>query len=117
MKIFILTCVFCISGLLVFGQSLPKRHYTIINPSFDFTLNYEKALSHTQLDGLRFFDQRRKIPVEGTQIVIELYSAKELQKLYGKQISPLTIMDHSKGGQIKFKMAANNYKLEVISNQ
>jgi len=118
MKIKKLALLFLVlSGFFgVAQQQISKSHYQIINPAFEYTLNYEKALSHTQLDGLRYLNSRRRINIEGTQISIELYSAKELLDVYGKLISPLTIQNPIEGQDVKFALSKDNYKLRVISN-
>jgi len=104
--------------LLSFGLSAQngskKPHYTIINPGFEPFLNYEKALTHTEFDGLRFLNQRRQIPIEDTKIIIELYSAEELQQKYGKQISPLTVKSDVNAKKVKFKLVENNYKMVAV---
>jgi gliding motility-associated-like protein len=110
--VFIFFLIYASSG---FAQNLKKAHYNILNPSFDFTLNYEKALSHVQVDGLRFLNQRRSIPIEGSKINIELYSAQELLSLYGKPISPLTVTDPANAPSVNFKFEANNYYHLVVS--
>lgn len=108
--------------LLVLGYSntaqnaVQKPHYRIINEGFDFTLLYEKALAHTQLDNLRYLNTRRQIPVEGTKISIELFSAQELLENYGKPISPLTAVQSSVKEPIKFKLSPNNYSLLTTPN-
>ena len=94
-----------------------KIHYKIINPAVEQTLVYEKALYNTDLDGLRFLNESRIIPIEGTYILIELFSAKELQKKYGKEISPLTITNSVSVRNIKFKLAQDKLSLLVVPNK
>jgi hypothetical protein len=95
-------------------ETQKKVHYIIHNPAVESALKYEKALYHTDLDGLRFLNGRRIIPVEGSFITIELFSANELLKSYGKQISPLTITNSVSPRNIKFKMAENKMSLIVV---
>lgn len=94
-----------------------KEHYQIINQNFEFTLFYEKAMTHTDLDSLRFLNERRQVPVEGTTIFIELFSAQELFDKYQKPISPLTIMNPAKARKVKLKLASNNYSLLVVPDK
>ncbi len=107
---FLLTFVYSVSA----QETVNKTHYRIINENFESTLNYEKALEHTQLDNLRYFNKRRQIPIEGTGIIIELFSAEELLYSYGKPISPLTIKDISNAPFVKFQLASNKYSLETL---
>ena len=88
-------------------QEIYKSHYEFIAPEGTSTLYYEKALQHTSLDELRYLNERRTIPMEGTNIKLELYSAKELYDLYGKPISPI-VAEHS--NNVKLKLS-NGYKL------
>ena len=113
MKKFIpLLLLFC-SFYGIAQQGVNKTHYKIINPDFEFTLNYEKALSHLQVDGLRFMNERRQIAIEGTSIKVELYSAQELLIAYGKPISPLTIKNPSVAPSVALKLSENNYSLLI----
>ena len=65
--LFLITCFFSKAQ-----QQEKKVHYKIINPALEQTLVYEKALYNTDVDGLRFMEERRVIPVEGTFILIDL---------------------------------------------
>ncbi len=91
-----------------------KPHYEIINPESEIFLKYEKALTHTEFDGLRFLNQRRQIPIDGSKIIIELYSAQELLEKYGKKISLLTVKNYLGTKQVKLKLADNNYRMVVM---
>jgi len=93
------------------GQDVtkPKEHYRLLNPKGDFSLNYEKALTRASLDSLRFVEKRRQIPIEGTNMVLELFSAKELLEKYQKPILPINIADASKAQKVKLRM--NGYGL------
>ena len=95
-------------------QPAKKEHYHLINDNFEFTLAYEKAMTHTDLDSLRFLNERRLVPVNGTTIFIELYSAQELYDWYRKPISPLNIKDPLTARKVKLKLADNNYSLIVV---
>src|SRR6185312_10743866 len=108
MKAYLVICLLLVGYFSTAQQTVQKTHYRIINEGFDFTLTYEKALEHTQLDNLRYLDSRRQIPVEGTKISIELFSAQELLEKYGKPISPLTATKSSVLAPVKFKLSANN---------
>ncbi|MGZ3894124.1 MAG: hypothetical protein ACXVC8_06930 [Bacteroidia bacterium] len=77
-------------------------------------LPYEKAMVHADLDSLRFVSERRRIPVDGTTIMIELFSADELWERYKKPISPLNIKDPSKCRKVKVKLANAPHYLAVV---
>ena|ERR1700758_1201151 len=109
--------IFIFFGFVLRAQNAPsKEHYRIINPSFEFTLNYEKALINTQLDSLRFLNQRRQIQIAGTNIILELYSAQELLDKYGKPISPLTIINPITAKEVRLKLGTNNSSMVVSTN-
>jgi hypothetical protein len=98
------------------NASIPKKkdHYRIINNGSDDPLWYEKAMSHAQgMDSLRFLSQRRHISIQGTSLVLELFSAQELLDTYGKPISLLTITDPSKARKVKIKLNSKNM-IEVV---
>src|ERR1700757_156321 len=116
MKTYLLICLLLFGYCGIAQQTAQKNHYRIINENSEFSLNYEKALAHTQLDNLRYLDSRRQIPVEGTKISIELFSAQELLENYGKPISPLTARKLSVVEPIKFKLSSNNYSLLTTPN-
>ena len=94
-------------------QSRNKVHYKFINPALEQTLKYEKALTQMQLDEFRFMNERRQISIEGTSLIVELFSAQELLISYGKAISPLTIKNPINAPNVSFKLAKNNYTLLV----
>jgi gliding motility-associated-like protein len=116
MRTYLLICLLLLGYYGTAQQALQKNHYSIINKDFEFTLPYEKALEHTQLDNLRYLDSRRQVPVEGTKIIIELFSAQELFTSYGKPISPFTAKKSVVEEPIKFKLSANNYFLLTTPN-
>jgi hypothetical protein len=107
--------VLIMAGFFVKGQtSVRKEHYQFVNKNVESTLYYEKAMTHTDLDSLRFLNKRRLIPIEGTTVFIELYSAEELLEKYKQPISPLTIKDPSKARKVSLKLARNNYSMIVV---
>ena len=108
--LFLLLCFFSNAQL-----AEKKVHYAFINPAMEQTLVYEKALYNTDVDGLRFLNERRVIAIEGSYILIELFSANELLKAYGKEISPLTITNAVSVRSVKFKLAENKSNLTIIS--
>ena len=96
--------------------SLPKKkdHYRIINNGNSDPLWYEKAMAHAQgMDSLRFLKERRHIPIQGTSLVLELWSAEELLQAYGKPISLLTILDPKKARGVTIKLDSKNM-IEVV---
>jgi hypothetical protein len=93
----------------------PKEHYRIINPNMEFSLNYEKALYHARLDSLRFKDQRRQLPIEGTTIIVEIFSAQELLDTYKKPISPLTKSYSKNAKKIGLRLNENSKNIEAYT--
>jgi hypothetical protein len=80
-----------------------KEHYVLHHADSKIdAATYKQALDNKELDGFRFLDKRRIIKFEGSATTVELYSAKELLDLYGKQISPLTIKNSAAAQQIEF---------------
>ncbi len=54
---------------------------------------YKTALlEFSQLDEFRYLNERRTIFFEKNQIIVELFSASELEEKYGKEVSPFTIL-------------------------
>ena len=70
-----------------------KQHYAVVNiqsySNPDWLL--QAAYEFSGYDSLRMVNERRIIPVFGTDVSIELYSGQELAEMYGKEISPLNI--------------------------
>lgn len=70
-----------------------KIHYEIKNlnsyPNPDFVI--QAAAEFTKFDEIRFTDRRRAVKLKNTNVIIELYSAKELKELYNKEICLLNI--------------------------
>lgn len=86
-----LAMLFC--GLFLTAQNKTKSHFIIhkLDNSADVS-RYETACSEWgKLDDFRFYDKRRTIYFTDNKAYVELYSAKELYVLYGKEISPNTI--------------------------
>jgi len=72
--------------------SIPKKeHYRVLSYGNDNPMLLEKAMYHANLDSLRFINERRKLKVEGTNLVLELFSANELLETYKRPIHPLNI--------------------------
>ena len=78
---------------------------------------YKTAVNnYTNLDELRFLDQRRIIPFEKNEISIELFSANELLEKYGKEIPENTIAHGSKYLPVHFQLInwENGYAVHPI---
>ena len=78
---------------------------------------YKTAVNNnTNLDELRFLDQRRIIPFEKNEISIELFSANELLEKYGKEIPENTIAHGSKYLPVHFQLInwENGYAVHPI---
>ena len=86
-----------------------KEHYKIINVGNDNPLVFEKVVCTFQgLDSLRFLNERRHIAIEGTSLILELFSAQELFNFYGKPVSILTIKDGSVKRNTKVILSTKN---------
>lgn len=109
-KALLLIGSFCILSSAVFAQTTKpaatkkKEHYRIINNGSDDPLWVEKAMYHANMDSLRFVNERRRIPIEGTSLVLELYSAQELLTEHQKPIHPLNITDATKARKYKLRL-------------
>jgi hypothetical protein len=80
-----------------------KTHFIIHNPgNSSENAKIENAFSTFDFDSFRFYDKRRTIKFTGSDISIELYSAKELLDTYGKPVSPFTIMNNKPSKEIEF---------------
>ena len=110
----LLTLFFCFFGFSQSGIAQKKAHYRIINESSEPTAIFEKAMLNTDLDSLRFIGERRKIPVDGSNLFIELYSANELFESYKKIISPLNIKNPSAARKVKLKLSPDRKYLRVL---
>ena len=115
MRNFLLTSFLLLISLCFSQTRILKTHYRIINETGDFSLDYEKALAHTPLDHLRYMDARRQIPIEGTHLIVELFSANELLENYGKPVSPQTSVRNMNHADLKWKLSADKYRLELIT--
>ncbi|MGZ3899259.1 MAG: hypothetical protein ACXVNM_12720 [Bacteroidia bacterium] len=90
-RILFMAFMLCVS--IINAQTSKKQHFIIhpVDNSTDVTKYEQAAESYGQLDQYRFYDKRRTIYFTDSKATIELYSAKELLTIYGKEISPLTI--------------------------
>lgn len=78
---------------------------------------YKLAVNNfSNLDELRFLDQRRIIPFEKDGVSIELLSANELLLKYGKEIPEKTIVPGSKYLPVRFQLInwENGYAVHPI---
>jgi len=108
----ILGLAFCVN--LSKAQNTGKKHFIIhrIDQSADLS-KYEQAASNwNQLDNYRFYDKRRTISFTDSKVTIELYSAKELLEMFGKQIAPGTIMDEKNIREIAFEITMDGKGLK-----
>jgi hypothetical protein len=119
-KSYFFTLTFFVFSSFLFSQSnsaepsaKKKEHYRIINNGSDSPLNLEKLLPGASLDSLRFLNERRQIAVEGTSLVVELFSAQELLNDYKKPVSQLTINDPAKARKVKIRLVRNK-GLEIV---
>jgi hypothetical protein len=102
-------------------ETLEKSSFIISSSNENITsaqLNvYKTAVNNfTNLDELRFLDQRRIIPFEKNEISIELFSANELLEKYGKEIPENTIVHGSKYLPVHFQLInwGNGYAVHPI---
>ncbi|MBS1646275.1 MAG: gliding motility-associated C-terminal domain-containing protein [Bacteroidetes bacterium] len=109
-KIFFLLFVFAWASSFS-QQGVYKAHYEFIAPQGVSTLAFDKAIQHLALDELRYLDERRTLPIEGTSVSLQLYSAQELYQKYGKPLAPI-VAQHSDG--VSLKMSADTYLFEVL---
>lgn len=78
---------------------------------------YKSAVNDfSNLDELRFLDQRRIILFEKDGVSVELLSANELSNKYGKEIPENTIMPGSKYLPVRFQLInwENGYAVDPI---
>lgn len=111
LKMYTICLTLFMSSFFVYGQSEPltksKEHYIIHQNGA--TIDVVKLTTYLNtgffnLDEYRFYDKRRIIQFEGTTATIELYSAKELFDIYGKEVSPFTIMPNSEFKEVYFAL-------------
>ena len=100
----------CLLSFWVSAQN--KNSFRLVNNGTTDPTLYEKALGVASFDTLRFLNKTRMIPISGTSLVVEIYSAQYLFDKYGKQVSPHTILDETKAPKIRFKLNKNNH-LEI----
>lgn len=109
-KFYTICLTLIMSSFFVYGQteSTPKKEHFIIHQN-GASIDVDKLIAYLNtgyfnLDEYRFYDKRRIIQFEGTTATIELYSAKELLSLYGKEVSPFTIMPNAKYKEVIFAL-------------
>jgi hypothetical protein len=93
-----------------------KKHYELSSTEAnkDFT-EFEQSINNFgELDQFRFLNQRRTINFSGSNVSIELFSASELLTLFGKEISPLTIMPGTFYKPVDFMITTNDDILTVF---
>jgi hypothetical protein len=118
---FLVMFVFCFSGFSLAqdkGDFKQKKHYSLVSSDSKINLSpFEMALSaSSQLDQFRLYDQRRIIFFERNSVSVELFSAKELEENFGKQISPNTIMKKAEMTPVIFLLKEVNgiYSIEPV---
>jgi len=118
---YLLMFMLCFSGISFAQAQGPvkqKKHYSLVSTDSKINLSpFEMALSaSSQLDQFRIYDQRRIIFFERNSVSVELFSAKELEENFGKQISPNTIMNKSEVIPVIFhlKEVNGNYSIEPV---
>ena len=90
-----------------------KPHFVIHTQNADDIPNYEHALKDFDFDSYRFYDKRRIIKFTNSSATIELYSAKELLDIYGKPVSPFTLMDNKPKKEIEFYFYPSEGKAKI----
>lgn len=89
---------------IAFAQTPKKEHYIVhsTKPGVNLEKYYTALDNWSHLDEYRFYDTRRVINFVDDGISVELYSAKELKQIYGKEIPPGTIMPQDKYMEVSF---------------
>ena len=106
-KQYVIIFLFLLS-VTVRSQSTTKKHYEILaDTAIDLGL-YKKIVDNIFLDSLRFLHERRIIEITNTPVKIELFSADELQRLYGKTPSPFTIETPCAARKVKLRIVSDN---------
>lgn len=116
MKHLFLLCAFaCLFVSVGFSQS--KTHYRILDSGIDISLPaVESQLSDLDLDPYRYVHVRRQLTIQGTNYVIELYSADELWQMYQKILSPNNKEPHTDPyPQAHFEMAPSG-RIKLMPN-
>ena len=90
-----------------------KPHFIIHTSATQDIPNYEYALKDFDFDSYRFYDKRRIIKFTNSDATIELYSAKELLDIYGKPVSPFTLMDNKPKKEIEFYFFPSEGKVKI----
>ena len=124
LRISLVLCLFLTNKIysqIVDTETMEKSSFIISSSNENITsaqLNvYKTAVNnYTNLDELRFLDQRRIIPFEKNEISIELFSANELLEKYGKEIPKNTIVHGSKYLPVHFQLInwENGYAVHPI---
>ena len=100
------------------GDIKQKKHFSLISSDSKINISpFEMALSgFSKLDQFRIYDQRRIIFFERNSVSVELFSAKELEENFGKQISPYTIMNKAEMIPVIFLLKEVNgiYSIEPV---
>ena len=102
-------------------ETIEKLSFIISSSNQNITsgqLNvYKTAVNnYTNIDELRFVDQRRIIQFEKDGVSIELLSAVELLEKFGKEIPENTIVQGSKYLPVRFQLInwENDYTIQPI---
>lgn len=75
------------------AQAQTKSHFRILENGVEVQHALcEQAVMSLDMDKFRYTDTRRKIPVQGTNLVVELLSGNELWTIYQKMVSPNNIL-------------------------
>lgn len=95
----------------VHAQESGKAHYVLKKEGFNANLGeIQTALSNRgSLDNFRFANARRKIAISRTDVVVELFSAKELLDLYGKKRSARTLKDGKRQHEVLFLLTEEGF--------
>lgn len=112
--IFVLFLFFAFTKTSFSQEGKTKAHY-VVNNAADAkeTVSYTELLSQFNFEQYRFYDKRRTIKFINNNITVDLFSAKELLEVYGKPISPLTIMDNIPKKDIAFLL--NGGKVQIVT--
>jgi len=120
LKVIYMYYVICL-GLFVLcnpisAQTNEKVHYYLHADAGEADLEkYARAIdAYGRLDMFRFIDSRRTISFAGTGVSVELCSASELKQMYGKAISPRTIVDAQQALSIEFVLTEGGFIKERI---
>lgn len=114
MKKFILIIFVSFLFFTAFAQESKKEHFIIhsTDSSIDIDKFYFAVDNWGHINEYRFYEKRRTISFMDEGVTLELYSAKELLELYGKQISPVTIMPLDEYKEISFALTLDGKSLK-----